>query len=609
MLSSFLLLCTSASCATGSLLTHAPFAEVLSTFSETFSTSLAILSDLSSSKVQPFAEDTNCATGDFAVSLACNGTYVLCPSGAQFNASADLNTSATVPAGALFDTPEEALDDAFFRVFSRLDSTPTALGCGCGAVTSFPTGSTCDLNIGYCPYFESAAAVAAGVALLRARAWDMSAIPPSSVSGHSAGYDNPSAGSQDPYFVMAQAADDLRANHPERKGCGPVGPLVMFPGYTSSTLNYTLLNSPPPAGHPLCRQNTDGWQQLYPPSAAELLQPACWFANLAFTFDDKTGTFFPLRENQKTITFGFGGTDGLPDFAGLAMLMRVGGYRLGETLFLTPFDWRLPPSGQESFFDETKELVERASELSGGAKVSLWAFSGGPQMTLSFLHRMTQTWKDQYVNWFVATSPVWGGLPQTLPALTSGISQDGAGDAVYVQSLVRSAWPTVVWYLPRTGTDPATSWTRDEVVIATPTRNYSAFDALEILKTIGVQDDLSRALPILYNDSDLFAFAAPGVPTFVTYGSGLPTPYSAVYDEELSSVMQPPRMLNGSGDGLVPLRSSLRGTTWITSNQGKALLHKEYPKQPHASCFWTGAADTCATDVFTVLRTGALPRN
>ena len=35
--------------------------------------------------------------------------------------------------------------------------------------------------------------------------------------------------------------------------------------------------------------------------------------------------------------------------------------------------------------------------------------SFGPQFALGFLHRMTQAWKDQYISWFIAASPVFSG--------------------------------------------------------------------------------------------------------------------------------------------------------------------------------------------------------
>ena len=67
-----------------------------------------------------------------------------------------------------------------------------------------------------------------------------------------------------------------------------------------------------------------------------------------------------------------------------------------------------------------QSLIENATRLNGGQKVALWAFSGGPQWTLAFLHRMSQQWKEAHISWFVATSPVWGGVPEALSSYIAG---------------------------------------------------------------------------------------------------------------------------------------------------------------------------------------------
>jgi hypothetical protein len=93
---------------------------------------------------------------------------------------------------------------------------------------------------------------------------------------------------------------------------------------------------------------------------------------------------------------------------------------VGKTLFAAPFDWRTPSTSQAEFFAKLQKLVETVSKQHGGTKVSLWAFSFGPQYALSFLHRMSQSWKDQYIDSFVASSPVWSGAPAALASFVNG---------------------------------------------------------------------------------------------------------------------------------------------------------------------------------------------
>jgi hypothetical protein len=46
---------------------------------------------------------------------------------------------------------------------------------------------------------------------------------------------------------------------------------------------------------------------------------------------------------------------------------------------------------------QVEEMYERTNQ----SKVALWSYSFGPETTLSFLHRMTQEWKDKYISWYV----------------------------------------------------------------------------------------------------------------------------------------------------------------------------------------------------------------
>lgn len=152
-------------------------------------------------------------------------------------------------------------------------------------------------------------------------------------------------------------------------------------------------------------------------------------------------------------------------------------------MFIAPFDWRLPPTASESTFLQWKSLIENASAANQNQPVVMWAISGGPQWTLAFFHRMSAEWKQKYIRWFVALSPVWSGVTEGLPAVISGIdAQDGHGHSastVLIRDLARVV-PSLMWLFPRAGTDPNTTWTKDEPIVSTPSKNYTAFDIVEL---------------------------------------------------------------------------------------------------------------------------------
>ena len=143
--------------------------------------------------------------------------------------------------------------------------------------------------------------------------------------------------------------------------------------------------------------------------------------------------------------------------------------------------------------------------------MALQAFSGGPQWTLAFLHRMEQSWKDAFVSWFVATSPVWAGLPEALSGYISGATspyQRGLSALVH-------ALPSAMWFFPRAGQNSTTSWSKDDPVVLAKTKNYSAYDIPEIFADLGLSATAQAELAFLHAEPDLGGFAAPGVNTFV----------------------------------------------------------------------------------------------
>lgn len=166
--------------------------------------------------------------------------------------------------------------------------------------------------------------------------------------------------------------------------------------------------------------------------ASKPAQLLCWGADMQVQFDPAKQSFGPQREGMTTSLVDFGNFSGIPGepqafppsphtvlsvaaiwhcaetkltasytpvrpvgFDGIIPIYSAFGWELGKNFFGAPFDWRLPGLSQTEFFTKLKALIETAYAANNNQKVALWAFSFGPQFTLSFLHRMTQAWKDQ----------------------------------------------------------------------------------------------------------------------------------------------------------------------------------------------------------------------
>lgn len=382
--------------------------------------------------------------------------------------------------------------------------------------------------------------------------------------------------------------------------------MIIIPGLTNSVLEYQLVDAEPVPGHPACPLNQD-WQVLYPPPNGTNVN--CFLANLAVVLNTTTQTFQAKRHGVNVRVVDFGGLDGLPALDFLIPYWEQLGYKVGQNLFGAPYDWRMPTSGRfGTFFTDLQKLVEHAYALNN-RRVVILAPSFGPQFGLGFLHRMTQEWKNQYIEWFVAESPVFSGVYVSLMDYISGEPPR------YIAGLVRTevqALPGAAWMFPRAGTNSTVSWTDQEPIITTPSRKYTAFDVAEIYAELNFT--ATADLKFVSTEPDLAEFAHPGVNTLVTYGYNVNTPGPFAFSKDFVANKMPPlpSYVNVSGDGLVPVRSSLRGTVWQADmdKAGFHLIHKAYNNQSHAWCLIPpdmGNFDGCYGMVAALLVNGTVP--
>jgi len=188
----------------------------------------------------------------------------------------------------------------------------------------------------------------------------------------------------------------------------------------------------------------------------------------------------------------------------------------------------------------------------------------------------------------------------------------------FIAGLIRDEFQGLAipsWMFPRAGSNSTVSWTADEMVLSTPSVNYSAFDVAKIYAKLNFSD--LAGLEFVSQEPDLAEFAHPGVNTLVTYGYALPTPGPFSYPDEFAANQIPatPKIVNISGDTLVPLRSSLRGIVWQgdMEREGFKLVYRGYENQDHANClippgFVPGIPDDgCYNMVNALLVNGTIP--
>jgi len=357
-----------------------------------------------------------------------------------------------------------------------------------------------------------------------------------------------------------------------------------------------------------------GTCQIWPwPEPLQLVDLICYSRLLKMRWEPTSREFFNLPGVDIDV-FDFGGFDGLT-FGDMAIgTFAQYGYRQGVNLWGAPFDWRLPSQGHQRLYTDLKALVEKAYNVSQ-KKVAILAPSYGPQVILGFLQQMPQDWKDRYISWFVAASPVWSGSSTALYGLISGLSLVPNSTDLITRIFrdLELQIPSMMWLSPVPGEDEFT-YGENLSLMLTPNQTYSAYDLAKMLNIVGYSE-LVPVAQYLQTSGSLYKFEPPMVNTWVSYGYNVVTPETFTFATPLSAQSMP-HMKNFtlmSGDDIVTLRSSLRGTLWTEAHQkaNKQLIHSGFDAMLHAACLLPGVDlnhSTCFREMMDLLLNGTLPR-
>lgn len=272
----------------------------------------------------------------------------------------------------------EAATTAIYELLNKMDMTETNTDCSC-KVLIVPQGTGCVMQTGGCFYYQHPSKVYTPDILYKGRAFDLNSTH--NLTGTSQGSTNYS-------YSLIAAVKNLKEKIPNEfnKSCGKPTPMVVFPGFSGSGIQYKLRNAAKIPGLFWCPNGTKDWEVLYPfPSNQSAFMLECDFHNLGLRFDSNTQPpSFPSKRPgvlYRTPPVGdiAGMAHGFSDFA--SDVLEPMGWEVGKNLFPAPYDWRIPAAGQESFFASVKTLVETAYSNNNSSRVVLLSTSLGPQIT------------------------------------------------------------------------------------------------------------------------------------------------------------------------------------------------------------------------------------
>ncbi|KAH8863505.1 Phosphatidylcholine-sterol acyltransferase [Schistosoma japonicum] len=229
-----------------------------------------------------------------------------------------------------------------------------------------------------------------------------------------------------------------------------------------------------------------------------------------------------------------------------------------------PFDFRKLPNENIHFMDKLKLLVEETYTNAHQRPVVLLGHSMGSLYTLNFLNKQTKQWKQKYIRSYISVSAPFGGAVKALIAIVTG---DNFGifyrSPLAFRKALRS-FPSIIANLP----DPRI-WPSNDVLIATPLKNYTAQDYLALFKDIDFPLGYQVMQKALHEFTTLeYPKDVPEV--YCVYSSGLLTMKRLIYKSpglfRSKFPNQSPVLQYEDGDGTVNLHSLQYCNKWPNSS-------------------------------------------
>ncbi|GLV39147.1 uncharacterized protein CBL_06198 [Carabus blaptoides fortunei] len=362
--------------------------------------------------------------------------------------------------------------------------------------------------------------------------------------------------------------------------CAVTKPVIFIPGDGGSQLEAKLNKSS--VVHYLCAKTSTDYFNIW--LNMELLVPViidCWIDNIKLTYDNVTRKTYNAPGVEIRVP-GFGSSETVewldPShassgayFKDIANTLVTLGYQRNLSIRGAPYDFRKAPNENQEYFVKLKALVEETYLMNANQKIIFIAHSMGGPMSLLFLQKQTQAWKDKYIQCLVTLSGAWGGSAKAVKVFAIG---DDLGSYALRGSVLRAEQitsPSLAWLLPS-----KLFWKDSEVLVQTEKKNYTISNMEEFFNDLQYPSGWEMRKD---TEQYMLDFTAPGVELHCLYGNNVNTVERLFYKPG-TFLDGTPTLIYGDGDGTVNIRS-LEACQYWAGRQKQQIFNKTLNKIDH----------------------------
>jgi len=355
-----------------------------------------------------------------------------------------------------------------------------------------------------------------------------------------------------------------------------LSPVVLVPGDGGNQLEARLAKPSDSSGCPTSSSWYRMWLDVWQLRKGQL---SCWAENIKLVYNKKSKVSSNV-DGVFTRVPGWGETSSMeyldPSWSAWVLgdagnylhdmtqyLVKLG-YTRGSNLRGAPYDFRFAPQSQQNYFKMLKNLIEEMYRTNGDAPVTIISHSMGGLFSLHFLQQQSQTWLDRHIHRFIPLNTPWTGAALQLNTYASGYNMEiSLIDPLVIREEQRS-YETGVYILPL----PTTWHDKNQVLVSTPTRNYTVQDYPQFFNDIGFPQGWDMMSSIL----NLTPLTHPRVRTSCVYSVGVDTPVGFIYGEGFPD--EQPRRIMGDGDGTVTKESAETCRKFLTRDGDSVMVFK-----------------------------------